>query len=107
MGCKVVKYVHLENCSTNAFKVKIRQTDLKRALVSGHPQGCMVHVWKNSVGGALWNLVIMEEQGLTWERVCDVGGHNSDLCICCWNCSYDFGVVYHTLSPSYKCVSSG
>ena len=79
LGCKVVKYVHLENCSTNAFKVKIRQTDLKRALVSGHPQGCMVHVWKNSVGGALWNLVIMEEQGLTWERVCDVGGHNSDL----------------------------
>ena len=36
LGCKVVKYVHLENCSTNAFEVEIRQTDLKRALESGH-----------------------------------------------------------------------
>ena len=34
LGCKVVKYVHLENCSTNAFEVEIRQTDLKRALES-------------------------------------------------------------------------
>ena len=94
LGCRVVKYVHLENCFTNAFKVKIRQTDLERALESGHTPGCRVHVWKNSVGGAshIESLKASDnggagvDLGSPGERACDVGGHVSDLCISCWNC---------------------
>ena len=52
--------MQLKNCS---FKVKIRQTDLKRALESGHPQGCRVHVWKNSVGGALYMSLKASDNG--------------------------------------------
>ena len=73
--------------------------------------GCRVHVWKNSVGGAsCMNLKASDngeagvDVGSPGERVCDIGGRDSDLCISCWKCSYDFGVVYHTLSPSWRKV---
>ena len=50
-------------------------------------------MWKNSVGGGLcMNLKASDnggagvDVGSPGEKVCDVGGRDSDLCISCWKC---------------------
>lgn len=75
----------LEKCSSKVFKVKILETDLRRARNSG----CLVHLWRSSsrAEGCLTDNGGSGMGGGSGLEACSVvRSQLSGLKIACWNC---------------------
>lgn len=46
LGCRVLQYLRVQELPNSAFRVKIMEKDLQKAMDFGCKQGCLVDLWR-------------------------------------------------------------